>query len=533
MSIDLRQALPNTAKQGIQGDLPTVLLPYQQAWIADDAQLKVGEKSRRIGLTWGEASDDVLIAAADKSAGGMNVYYIGYNQDMGLEFIEACVMWAKAFNYAASEVEEGIWSEDEKDKHIKTFTIRFPESGHRIVALSSRPANLRGKQGVIVIDEAAFHQKLDELLKAALAMLIWGGKVRVISTHDGDGNSFNELVNEIRNKSRAGTVHRTTFREAVEQGLYRRVCLRLGKAWSAEEETTWIDSVYAFYGEDAVEELDVVPKAGSGSYIPAILIEQAMYDAPIIRLEYDDAFGAMAESVRRADVADWIKVNLDPLLAGLNGKLLHCYGEDFARSGHLSVIAPMMLSEQLTRWVPFMIELRNVPTRQQEQILWYIIDRLPRFQAGAMDATGNGETIAEYTMDKYGGRINPIKLNDAFYGANMTAFKAAFEDGLIKIPRNADVRRDLRSIAVVGGVPKLAKDAEYKGADGKNRHGDAAIALFLAYFASLIDAIEIEFQSAGPRAVMDMADAFGGDHRPIRDDGFGTVAGGTNLGGFM
>jgi len=36
---------------------PAVLLPYQQAWIADKSQLKVAEKSRRIGLTWAEAAD--------------------------------------------------------------------------------------------------------------------------------------------------------------------------------------------------------------------------------------------------------------------------------------------------------------------------------------------------------------------------------------------------------------------------------------------------------------------------------------------
>src|SRR5690606_39777876 len=68
----------------------------------------------------------VLIAA---ESGGQNVYYIGYNQDMAVEYIEACAMWARAFDYAASEIEEGIW-EDDPDKHIKTFTIRFP-SGKR------------------------------------------------------------------------------------------------------------------------------------------------------------------------------------------------------------------------------------------------------------------------------------------------------------------------------------------------------------------------------------------------------------------
>lgn len=483
--------LPNTSN----ADVPSVLLSYQKEWIADQAQLKVGPKSRRIGLTWAEAADDVLIASSSKPSGGMNVYYIGYNQDMGLEYIEACAMWAKAFNYVAGEIEEGIWEEDAEDKHIKTYTIRFPASGHRIVALSSRPANLRGKQGVIVIDEAAFHQKLDELLKAALALLIWGGKVRVISTHDGEDNPFNELVNDIKTGARAGSVHRTTFREAVEQGLYHRVCLRLGKAWTPEGEAAWIDSVYAFYGDDATEELDVIPKAGSGSYLPAILIEKAMVDVPILRLAFDDAFGALPEPTRRADVDDWIAQQLDPLLRELNGNLLHVYGQDFARSGHLSVIAPMAITPDLIRTVPFMIEMRNVPTRQQEQILWYVVERLPRFQAGAMDGTGNGETMAEYTRDKFGSRIQPIKFNDAFYGANMPIFKAAFEDSLIRTPRHADVRRDLRSIAVVRGIPKLDKEAEYIGSDGKKRHGDSAVALFLAYFASMLDSGPIEVVS--------------------------------------
>ena len=62
---------------------PTVLLPYQQAWCADQSPVKLCEKSRRIGLSWGEAADTALLAA---SAKGMDAWYIGYNKDMALEF---------------------------------------------------------------------------------------------------------------------------------------------------------------------------------------------------------------------------------------------------------------------------------------------------------------------------------------------------------------------------------------------------------------------------------------------------------------
>ena len=176
---------------------PPVLLPYQQRWVADPAQLKIAEKSRRIGLTWAEAADDVLIAAADAAFGGAKVFYISATEDMAREYIEACAMWAKAYNAAGGAIAEGIYADegrDGADRNIKTFEITFPRSGHRIVALSSRPANLRGKQGVVVLDEAAFAPDLAGLLKAALAMLMWGDKVRIISTHDGVENRFAQLI---------------------------------------------------------------------------------------------------------------------------------------------------------------------------------------------------------------------------------------------------------------------------------------------------------------------------------------------------
>ena len=73
----------------------------------------------------------------------MNVYYIGYNMDMAIEYIEACAMWARIFNEVASEVEEGeeVFKDGDDEKAIKTYTIRFA-SGFRIVALSSRIAQI-------------------------------------------------------------------------------------------------------------------------------------------------------------------------------------------------------------------------------------------------------------------------------------------------------------------------------------------------------------------------------------------------------
>jgi len=77
-------------------DPEDVFLPYQKTWIADLSSLKIAEKSRRTGLTWAEAADQVLTAATAKEDGGCNGFYVGSNKEMAVEFIEACAMWAKA-----------------------------------------------------------------------------------------------------------------------------------------------------------------------------------------------------------------------------------------------------------------------------------------------------------------------------------------------------------------------------------------------------------------------------------------------------
>lgn len=474
--------IPNTALAPI----PAALMAYQQRWVADTSPLKVMGKSRRTGITWGEAADNVLTAAASRTAGGQNVYYIAYNQDMTIEYIQACAMWAKAFNHAATEIEEGFWDGDDEDKHIKTFTIRFPASGFRIVALTSRPSNLRGRQGTIVIDEAAFHPDLFELLKAALAMLIWGGRVHVISTYNGVENAFSELVEDIRAGRRKGAVHRVTFQEAVADGLYRRVCLRLGKEWTAEDEAEWMADVYAFYGAGAEEELDCIPANSGGAWLSRALIESRMSaNTPVLRWECKPGFELLADHIRAADARDWMESQLAPLLRALPAEAVSFAGEDFGRSGDLTVHVPMLQHQNLVRRVPFTVELRNVPFRQQEQVCFYLLDRLPRFMGGAFDARGNGQFLAEVAMQRYGAsRIHQVMLSESWYREHMPPVKAALEDGtLTDLPKDADVLADLRTVQVIKGVPRIP-DTRTTGEDKGKRHGDAAVAVALAYYAS-------------------------------------------------
>lgn len=484
------QALP---PELLGKELPDVLMPGQKALLRATSayQLIVAEKSRRIGFTWGVGADAVLTAGAQRAAGGMDVLYIGYNLDMAREFIDTCGMWARAFMPASSEVQEFLFVEEgEKgaDRSIQAFRISFA-SGFEIVALSSKPRSLRGRQGYVILDEFAFHDDAAELLKAAMALLIWGGKVLIISTHNGVDNPFNELINEVRAEKRPGTVVRVTFDDALQQGLYQRVCLRTGKEWSVEEEAVWRAGIYKFYGSDADEELRCIPSMSGGAYLSRAIIEARMQpDIPVIRWTPPPGFLDWPEVLRIAEVKDFCKEQLKPSLDKLDPTLRSCYGQDFGRSGDLSVIHPLQVQKNMVRVTPFLLELRDVPFEAQKQIAFYIIEGLPRFSHASFDATGNGAFLAEVTRQKFGvSLVSEIKLSAGWYILNMPKLKAAFDDGTIVLPRDDDVLTDYRAIKMTRGIAKVPDDARSEGADGFERHGDAAIAGAMAIHASGMD----------------------------------------------
>ena len=504
----LDEAVASGIQQLQQFDAKEVLLGYQRRWIADESALKIAEKSRRTGLTWAEAADAALSAGAARSEGGCNHFYVGSNKEMAREFIEAVAMWARAFDKAAGEIREEIFVDEGKDgKEILTFVVYFA-SGLKVQALSSNPANLRGMQGNVTIDEAGFHDRLAEVLKAALALTMWGCKVRLISTHNGIENLFNQLIIDSRAGKKDYSVHTITLDDACAEGLYKRICQVNRQEWTQEKEDKWKADLLRGTAteEDALEEYYCVPKAGSGVYIKRTLVEQAMVadrSIEIVRWTAPENFELKSEDERQRIVGQWCEDCLVPLLKNLNPGWRHVFGEDFARKGDLSVFCPMAIRPDLTKRVPFVVELANAPYEAQRSILFYILDRLPRFTGAAFDATGNGGYLAEAARLKYGTElIDTVMLNLAWYREWMPKLKALFESGDIEIPRHEDIQSDMSKIQVKQGIPQIEKGSG-KGSDGQQRHGDFAVALAMAERAAWMEGGVIEFtplpgKHAGP-----------------------------------
>jgi phage FluMu gp28-like protein len=522
MTPELAQSFP----EGLDGiSIPEVLLPYQQRVLATTSAhaLTVCEKSRRIGVTWAIAADAVLTSGATKPAGGMDTFYIGYEKEMTREFIDTCAMWAKAFDQVADAVEEFVFLDGKGDdtREIQAFRIRFA-SGYDITALCSRPRSLRGRQGYVIIDEAGFHDELNELLKSAMALLIWGGKVLVISTHNGADHPFNKLVEDIRSGQQIGALIRITFDDALKDGLYRRICLTKGHDWSPEAERQWVSEIRGIYRSNAAEELDVIPKNAGGAYLPRLLIEaRSSRDIPVIRWSCDARFVDLPQIETQRLALEFCERELLPILAGLDRGRPCAFGQDFGRSGDLSCLWPLQVTMDLVRRAIFVLELRNVPFEEQKLIAFYILDRLPRWSWAVFDATGNGAAQAEAARREYGARkVEELKLSTEWYRVNMPAYKAAFEGSSILIPADVDIRADHELITMTDGVAKVPTGAHIIGADGGQRHGDSAIAGALAFYASTKSVALTEVRTSGVRrATTDLNDYFqqgGGDRWSMR-----------------
>jgi hypothetical protein len=248
--------LPSEDPFNVESD--PIMLLYQQYILSDLSRIILIDKSRRIGASWALACKAVLECAC---AGGMDYLYSSYNMDMTQTFIQDCAYWARAFNIACSEIEEFIFEDEKKD--ILAYKIRF-NSGFEIKALSSRPENFRSKKGAIILDEFAFIQNPDAVLKACMSLLIWGGKLIILSTHNGINSPFNHLVNQVKTGERKDiSYHNVTFKDAINQGLYKRICLMSNKEWTLEKEFEWELQIRKEHGVYAAEELDCIPSMDS------------------------------------------------------------------------------------------------------------------------------------------------------------------------------------------------------------------------------------------------------------------------------
>ncbi|WP_170563121.1 hypothetical protein [Ruegeria atlantica] len=422
------------------------LLPYQSSWVQDAAPLALIEKSRRIGISWAEAYGSVMHASDDLG----DIYYQSYDKDMTRGFIEDCAGWITDLNIAAGTVGESLLQDEGRD--IQVFRINFPK-GRKILSMTSSPRGFRskGRPGdIAVVDEAAFVDNIDEVLKAALSFINWGGRVRIISTHNGQANAFNTLVRDAREGRLQASLHRVTLRDALDQGLYSRIAAVTGQPDTPEAAAAWEAAVRARHGRHAAEELDCIPSAGGGAWITW---EQIMKAEEALARQPDRSAGT------------------GPIYIGV----------DVARRRDLWVAAVVEDASDAL-WLLDLITLRDAPFSEQRAEVRRLAAKYRPLRI-LVDQTGMGEAVVEQYQEDHGTftvegvlMTAPRRLDVA------TALREAFEDLRMRIHADEDLRNDIYSVRAepgATGAPRLVADRA--GTDG---HADRFWALALAAYGA-------------------------------------------------
>lgn len=419
--------------------LSTYFLPYQIKWITDHSRFKISEKSRRIGMTYAQAYEDVLDAA--KAKGAMDVWFSSADQSAAKEYILYCAQWAKLFNIAAKDLGEIVL---DKDKDIKALVIEFA-SGKRINALSSNPKAFRSKGGKLVLDEYAFHKQPEELWKAAIPVMTWGFPVRVLSTYNGKGNRYYRMVEDAKKQwsgaSGQGSekpvkskwsLHSTTLIDAVNQGLADKI---LGRKLTQAERDAWIEEQREAAGDEETWQQEYMcnPLDETTAWLPWELITAC---------EHPDA--GKPEMYQGGP----------------------CYvGNDIGRRRDLAII---WVDEKVgdVLWTREVVRMKGKSFAEQDAELDRVMKKY-NVRRVCMDQTGMGEKPVEDAKKRYGEyMVEGVLFTSAVKQNLATVGKQKFEDRLVRIPPERAIREahhSVRKIMTAAGNPRFDADRSEVG----------------------------------------------------------------------
>jgi phage FluMu gp28-like protein len=394
-------------------------LPYQRAWRADPARLKLCQKSRQIGLSYVDSYDSVLKAALRP---GRNVWVMSRDEAQAKQYIRYCKHWANILHHAATDYGEQVFRA-RNGKAVQVQVLSFA-SRASIYALSSNPDAIVGKSGHVKLDEFALHKDQRTLYAVAKPVIQWGGTLSVISTHRGAGTVFNEIIGDIQQRgNRMGwSLHTIPIQTAVEQGLVEKINAATGandsrETWLARQRAECIDE------EQWLQEYCCVPADEAAAFISFELINGCT--EPELRLVTLPDLVAQLATVPRTEAQ---------LFLGL----------DVARKKDLCVFD---VGEKIgdVVWDRLRLELLNRPFAEIEEQLYQLL-ALPQLSRACLDATGMGIQLAERARERFEWKIEPITFTAQTKEALATGLKVDLENRHLRLVDDPNLRADLRGI---------------------------------------------------------------------------------------
>lgn len=435
-------------------------------------------------LVWGrqQGKSTVLAGwAVDRllTRPGRCVTVLSNSRDNGAEFVERARAIIEDMEVAMQQVAEEVSIQDlseDLEYDSMRFEIRIKVAGKtgRIKVLAANPRTARGFSGDLILDEFAWHEKSREIWEAAEPIISSNPDFlcRIASTFNGRRNMFYQLYSD---------------------GRYPVSFMPRSKAWAMGElkifsnitgEEITPDQARAESSDKRAydQNYECIPGDENSALLPFDLITAAERCPAAVTID-QQAFSADAISRMWRAENDLY------------------FGMDLGRVRDLSFIAVIERVGQIRRTIAC-LEMDGMSGPDQLVQLAYVIQS-PRFKRGAVDLTGMGTFFYDWAVAKFGSaRIEGINfsttepINEALVAEgrkNATAkvtelmaidLREVFEDRLIEIPADAQLRDDLRKperIVSPGGRVSIAaaRDAEghadrfwgYALAERAQRHG--------------------------------------------------------------
>lgn len=412
-----------STKPALQG----ILYPYQRRWLNDDSRFKVAMFARQTGKTFTTTLEIVLDCLQAEAKGERTRWVIlSRGERQAKEAMnEGIKRHLEAMGMACNVMEVPF------SPTINALEVVLP-NGSKITALPANPDTARGFSANVFLDEFAFHADSREIWKALFPVISAGWKLRVVSTPNGKGNKFYELMTDLNNSE--WSRHTVDIYQAVADGLPRNIeQLKKGlnddDAWAQEFELKWLDEASSWLSYDLIDSVEH----------------------------------------HQAGIPELYTGN--PCFVGM----------DIAVRGDLTVIWVLELMGDVY-WTREIITLKRVPLREQLGELNRVFHQY-NVMSCYLDQTGMGEKMVEDAQYQHGkSRVQGVLFNVATKLNMATIGKNAFEDRQIRIPQgDNDLREDLHKLKKVtgsNGVPRFIAESDSKG------HADRTWACFLALAAA-------------------------------------------------
>lgn len=444
----MTRKLPDHAKdfKGRAKNIPArdaFMLPYQERWIRDASIMKLMEKSRRVGISYGSAYEDVRRHADE--ANRLQTWVSSRDELTARQYVRDCMAFAKILHAAASDIGTQILTDDKGASH-SVQVIHFA-NGQDLHSLSANPDAFAGRGGYVKLDEFALRRDPTLVYSIAGPTIDWGGALAIISTHRGSGNYFNTLIREVHEKGnpKRWSLHRVTLQDALDQGFLWKLQtkLRAGDPRLDMDEAEYFDYQRARAASEEIfqQEYMCVPADDAAAFIEYGLIDGCCYrEGEVWEYSLEDAASCT-----------------NALYAGI----------DIGRHHDLT---SLIIIEKVggVHFIRKRIDLEKQPFSIQESVLYPWIERCRRT---CIDRTGLGMQFAERAAQRFGKyKVEGVNFSGAVKEDLAFPVRSAFEDRAIRIPFGddaliADLRKIRKETTAAGNVRFVADSDDSGHAD--------------------------------------------------------------------